>query len=124
MSYVYQEFPKWVTGSGGPVIVQNAEEERRVRFTRARDVGRDRANAGQRARADDFALNLAPEIAGLRTRGCSFRDIADVLNRRRIPSVRGRQWGPSQILRLLRRAEKAVATGAACPAGVLMVSAG
>jgi Recombinase len=111
-AYVYREFPKWVPGPDGPVIVQNAEDERRLRWQRARNIGRDKANAVQRARADNLAIALTPEIAALRRRGNSFRDIADVLNRRGIPSARGRQWGPVQVLRLLRRAENTVATGA------------
>jgi Recombinase len=110
--YVYREFPKWVTGPYGPVIVQNAEEERRLRWERARNIGRDKANAVQRARADNLAIALAPEIASLRRRGHSFRDIADALDRRGILSARGRQWGPAQVWRLLRRAEITVATGA------------
>src|SRR6476659_7742878 len=90
--YVYREFPKWCEGRDGPVIVQNAAEERRVRWERARDIGRERANAIQRTRADDFALKLAPEIVSLRTRGNSLRDIANVLNQRGVVSARGRQW--------------------------------
>jgi hypothetical protein len=74
------------------VIVQNAEEERRLRWERARNVGRDKANAVQRARADAIAVELAPEVAVLRARGYSFRDIADALNKRGILSARGRQW--------------------------------
>jgi hypothetical protein len=109
--YVYREFPKWVTGPDGPVIVQNAEEERRLRWERARNIGRDKANAVQRARANNLAVALAPEIAVLRRRGNSFRDIADALNKKGILSARGRQWGPAQLWRLLRRAETAVATG-------------
>jgi hypothetical protein len=110
--YVYLEFPKWVAGPDGPAIVQNAEEERRLRWERARNIGRDKANAVQRARADNLAIALAPEIAAFRRRGYSFRDIADALDRRGILSARGRQWGPAQVLRLLRRAEDSVATGA------------
>jgi hypothetical protein len=108
--YHYQEYPKWLPGP--EVIVQNAAEERRVRWEWARDAGRERANARQRARADARAIELAPEIAALRRRGRSFRDIADTLNKRGVRSARGRRWGPSQILRLLRRVNNAVATGA------------
>jgi hypothetical protein len=44
--------------------------------------------------------------------GGSLRDIAEALNRRDIASARGRGWGPAQILRLIHRAQNAVATGA------------
>lgn len=92
--YVYQPFPKWVDGPDGPVIVQNAEEARRVRFERARNIGRGKANAGQRLRADALCHRAGgAEIANLRASGCSLRDIADALNKRGIPSARGRQWG-------------------------------
>ncbi len=110
-TYVYREFPKWVTGPDGAMIVQHAQEERRLRWERARNFGREKANAVQRVRADNFALELALEIVVLRKRGYSFRGIAHVLNSQGISSARGRQFGPSQILRLLRRAQNAVATG-------------
>jgi hypothetical protein len=109
--YIYREFPKWITGPDGPVIVESIEEERRLRWERARNIGRDKANAVQRTHADNLAIALAPEIAALRRRGSSFRDIADGLNRQGVLSARGRQWGPAQVWRLLRRAETAVATG-------------
>jgi hypothetical protein len=110
--YVYREFPKWVTGPNGcPMIVQNSEEERCIRWKRAGNIGREKANAIQRARADNFALELALEIVVLRKRGCSFRGIADALNRQGISSARGQRWGPSQILRLVQRVQNAVATG-------------
>jgi len=110
--HVYIEFPKWVTGADGcPTIVQNIEEERCIRWQRARTIGRAKANAIQRARADNFALDLALEIVVLRKRGCRFRGIADALNRQGISSARGRQWGASQILRLLRRVQNSVAAG-------------
>jgi hypothetical protein len=110
-AYVYHEFSKWITGPDGPVVVANAAEEQRLRWERARNIGRDRANAAQRVRADDFAAKLASEVGHLKTQGYSFRHIADALNKRGILSARGRQWGPAQVWRLLRRAETAVATG-------------
>jgi hypothetical protein len=110
-TFVYREFPKWVVGPDGPAIAQHADEERRLRWECARNIGREKANAGQRARADNFSLELALEIVVLRKRGCSFRGIADALNRHGILSARGREWGPGQILRLLRRVQNAVATG-------------
>jgi len=110
--YTYQEYPKWIHSPNGSVIVQDAEEERRIRFENARDIGREKANSVQRLRADELAVELAPEIWRLRASGCSLRDIADALNRRGIRSAQGHQWGPAQILRLLRRTGNAVATGA------------
>jgi hypothetical protein len=94
------------------MIVQNAEDERHLRWQLARNIGRDKSNAVQRARADNLAIAPASEIAALRPRGYSFRYIADALDRRGILSARGRQWGPAQVWRLLRRAETIVATGA------------
>jgi hypothetical protein len=109
--YAYQEYPKWIHSPNSSVIVQDAEEERRILFENARDIGREKANSVQRLRADALAVELAPEIWRLRASGCSLRDIADALSRRGIRSARGRQWGPAQILRLLRRAQNAVAAG-------------
>jgi hypothetical protein len=120
-SFVYIEFPKWVDGPDGPEIAKSAEEERCIldrarshRMQQARSIGRVRANAVQAARANAFAAEIAPMIAAIGAEGItSFRGIADSLNTHGIRSARGRQWGPAQIFRLLRRAENAVATGAA-----------
>jgi hypothetical protein len=107
--FCYQEYPKWLPGPN--LIVQNAVEERRVRWEWARAEGREKANAAQRDRADARAIELAPEIALLRVNGASFRGIARALNERGVLSARGSLWGPGQILRLLRRAKNAVVTG-------------
>jgi hypothetical protein len=106
--YIYQEFPKWVEGAEGPVIVQDANEERRTRWELARNVGRQRANATQRARADALACELAPEIIRLRARGRSYRDIACILDRLGIRPARGREWGAGQVWRLLYRARRVI----------------
>jgi hypothetical protein len=80
----------------------------------SRDIGRAKANTLQRSHADALALELAPEILALRARGSSYREIAGVLNECGRPSARGGRWAAGTILRLLRRAEKAVATGPTC----------
>jgi hypothetical protein len=112
MPYVYQEYPKWIAGPD--VIVQNAAEERCIRRQWSRDIGRAKANALQRSRADALALELAPEILALRAQGSSYREIAQALNECGRPSARGGRWVAGTLLRLLRRAEKAVATGPTC----------
>ena len=43
-------------------------EERCIRRRWSRDIGRAKANALQRSRADALALELAPEILALRAR--------------------------------------------------------
>src|SRR5215472_4965906 len=70
MPYVYQEYPKWIAGP--EVIVQNAAEERCIRWQWSRDIGRAKANALQCSRADALALALAPAILALRARGSSY----------------------------------------------------
>ena len=112
MPYVYQEYPKWIDGPD--VIVQNAAEERCIRRQWSRDIGRAKANALQRSRADARALALAPEILALRARGSSYREIAKALTECGRPSARGGRWAAATLLRLLRRAENAVATGPTC----------
>ena len=93
------------------MIVQNAAEEHSIRRVQAQRNGAMQANAFIAARADNRALTLAPEITELRARGHTFRQIAATLNERGIASARGRKWGPAQVLRLLRRADNAVANG-------------
>ena len=109
MPYVYQEYPKWIAGP--EVIVQYAAEERCIRWRWSPDIGRAKANALQHRRADALALELAPEILALRARGSSYREIAQALNECGRPSARGGRWAAGTLLRLLRRAEKAVGTG-------------
>jgi hypothetical protein len=77
----------------------------------SRHIGRAKANALQCSRADALALELAPEILALRARGSSYREITQALNECGQPSASGGRWAAGTILRLLRRAEKAVATG-------------
>jgi hypothetical protein len=38
--YVHHEFPKWIDGPAGPVIVQNSAEERCIRLALGRESGR------------------------------------------------------------------------------------
>jgi hypothetical protein len=78
MTYVYQEYPKWIAGPD--VIVQNAAKERCIRRQWSGDIGRAKANALQCSRADALALELAPEILALRARGSSYREIAQALD--------------------------------------------
>jgi hypothetical protein len=58
--------------------------------------------------ADALASELAPEILALRARGS---EIPQALNECGRPSARGGRWAAGTLLRLLRRTEKAVATG-------------
>ena len=109
MPYVYQEYPKWIDGPDA--IIRNGAEERCIRWQWSRDIGRAKANAVQRSHADALALELAPEILALRARGRSYREIAQALNECGRPSARGGRWAAGTLLRLMRRAETAVATG-------------
>jgi hypothetical protein len=68
----------------------------------------------QCSRADALALALAPEILAFRAHGSSYREIAQALNECGRPTARGGRWAAGTLLRLLRRAEKAVATGPTC----------
>ena len=55
----WQEFPKWVDGPAGPVIVKSLQEERAI--TGAVPLARDDPRAGNRSaarpRAEDDVLN-------------------------------------------------------------------
>lgn len=59
--YAYQEYPKWIHGPNGSVIVQDADEERRVRFENARDIGREKANSVQRLAPMNWPSNWRRE---------------------------------------------------------------
>jgi len=64
-------------------------------------------NAPRRAAADDFALKLAPTIAALKKEGyTTYQSIADVLNDRKIPTVRGGKWHLRTVYLLIKRMER------------------
>jgi DNA invertase Pin-like site-specific DNA recombinase len=55
-------------------------------------------------RTDARAADLAPTIAELQAAGAtSLRAIAAGLNERRIPTARGGDWSPTQVMRVLAR---------------------
>jgi DNA invertase Pin-like site-specific DNA recombinase len=61
--------------------------------------------AVRRAKAEVRAADLLPIIAEIRAGGASsFRAVADGLNARGIPTARGGQWKPMQVLRIEERA--------------------
>lgn len=68
-------------------------------------AGVPKSVAVRKAKAADFASNLAPVIASVRKEGATtMRAIADALNERGVPTPRGGVWGPSQVQRMLQRA--------------------
>ena len=105
MPYVHHEFPKWIDGPAGPVIIQIFAEERGMRMAIGRDIGRVKANRFNGSRAEAPAAELGAEIVRLRAGGRSLRGIAEALNRRGVRSARGRGWGPAQISRLIRQTQ-------------------
>jgi DNA invertase Pin-like site-specific DNA recombinase len=57
-----------------------------------------------KAKADDYARDVLPIIEDIRAAGhVTYEAIADELNKREIITVRGGQWHPSTVLRLLQR---------------------
>jgi DNA invertase Pin-like site-specific DNA recombinase len=65
---------------------------------------REAGSAATAAIASARAADLAPVIAELQTAGAtSLRAIAVGLNERRIPTARGRNWSPTQVMRVLAR---------------------
>jgi DNA invertase Pin-like site-specific DNA recombinase len=65
---------------------------------------RETGSAVTAAIASARAADLAPIVAELRAAGAtSLRAIAAGLNERRIPTARGRDWSPTQVMRVLAR---------------------
>jgi hypothetical protein len=79
----------------GPLVVGSARES--VRHA-GNLQGRPAAKGQMRLNVltDALAADLAPEIMRLRAGGCSFRDIADIFDRRGIRSGRRGEWGPAK----------------------------
>jgi hypothetical protein len=62
-------------------------------------------NAGNRAAANRFAVNVVPVIRQIRASGAtSLRAIAAALNARGVATARGGQWNATQVMSVLRRA--------------------
>jgi DNA invertase Pin-like site-specific DNA recombinase len=71
-------------------------------------LGVPKSLAARAAGAQSYAANLAPMINQIRAEGATtVRAIADELNERGVPSRRGGAWGPSQVMRLLKRLAEA-----------------
>ena len=62
-----------------------------------------RARAALVAAADGFAANARPLIQDLRAAGLGLRAIARELNRRGVPTARGREWQASTVRNVLHR---------------------
>jgi DNA invertase Pin-like site-specific DNA recombinase len=63
-----------------------------------------RAHAAHRAGAAEFAANVLPIVKEIQAAGLTtMRAIAAALNARGVRTARGGKWGPSTVLRLLRR---------------------
>jgi DNA invertase Pin-like site-specific DNA recombinase len=72
---------------------------------RNQDSGRVQGRAKRTMVAGERAADLKPIIADLRAGGASsLRQIAAGLNRRGIPTARGRSWSAVQVKRVLERA--------------------
>ena len=63
-----------------------------------------KGRATQHAKAKQFAANVAPLIADIRSSGVStLQGIADALNTRGIPTARGGTWGKQTVANVLKR---------------------
>jgi DNA invertase Pin-like site-specific DNA recombinase len=79
---------------------------RRNLTTGARKIGASRSARRRIGNADQRAIDLRPTIESLRENGkWSLAEIAVELNALRIPAPRGGAWQPTQVARILRRAE-------------------
>lgn len=65
--------------------------------------GREVLSKMNHAKAVERAGDLAPVIIELRTRGLTVQQITEVMNQRRIPTVRGKRWHPATVHSLIRR---------------------
>lgn len=79
----------------------DAREDRRLAGAKLAATAAGEAHA---RRADEAYADLLPIVAKLRQKGWTLRQIADRLNRMGHTTRRGKQWGPAQVGRVLRRA--------------------
>jgi DNA invertase Pin-like site-specific DNA recombinase len=66
---------------------------------------RPKAVKAARDKAQETRLILRSEVLTLRKEGRSLRAIADELNRRGIPTARGREWHASSVRRIIAEAD-------------------
>jgi hypothetical protein len=82
---------------------QFGRRRRKQAINNLRDVGQQIRAIHKKTEADRFALEMLPLIEPLRAQGMSFMKIAAALNRRGVPTTRGRAWAPGQIRAILKR---------------------
>lgn len=63
-----------------------------------------KGSAATQAVSGTFARSVLPIIEGYKQRGLTVRQIADELNGRSVPTLRGGAWHPSTIVKIQRRA--------------------
>ena len=78
----------------------DGREDRRLAGTRLAAKAAGEAHA---RRANEAYADLLPIITKLRSKGWTFRQIADRLNRMGHTTRRGKAWGPTQVGRVLHR---------------------
>ena len=67
----------------------------------------DQINNARRRRADEFADQVAPIIAQIRSEGyTTIEAIRDELNRRAVPTARGGRWHQATVHNLVKRIER------------------
>ena len=67
----------------------------------------DKINDRRRRRADEFAASMALVIAQIKSEGyTTFESIRDELNRREVPTARGRRWHVATVHNLVKRIER------------------
>lgn len=64
-----------------------------------------KGGAAMKVKAQNRAADLLPVITEIRAAGAtSLQQVADALNERGIPTARGCQWAPAQVMRVEKRA--------------------
>jgi hypothetical protein len=64
-----------------------------------------RRNAAVQAKARQEANRIIRVVAPLRLAGATLSTIADTLNETGVPTSRGGKWTPTQVSRVMQRAE-------------------
>lgn len=62
--------------------------------------------ASTRHASDTFARSMYPIISGYLAQGFTYMQIAEELNRRNLPTLRGGNWHDSTVVKLMQRAKR------------------
>jgi DNA invertase Pin-like site-specific DNA recombinase len=86
------------------VKVKLAEQGKKLGNPRNLHQAQRKGAAATKAASDSYARSVLPMIEGFKQRGMTLQQVAEELNRRSVPTLRGGDWHPSTLVKIQQRA--------------------